>query len=310
MFTFREFLSEKVSHNVDVEMYVHPDDPEQHSIRVTHTAINEVLTVDPNAPDTLGGGIHRALSKFRPTPAALSNPDELTRQFHLHLWKNGYYSDAQSHPVVLNPREQAFKAGWKAQLQGRPGKHQRYHQDLKAYNPDKPPSRSSDLINPTTAVWSTRSPTKISASKDDKDQVPYSSTAGNIHVFDDSKAYHRAANSGDAPNPNNRHFIRATGIRRLPPGGLAALGFAKEVKTGLGGEGTRMGDDFDAYMKSKRPNNDNLRSQVRAKLKVKPDETDEEVGKRKRLGDWVNGNFPEFHPDHPDNQTKPKVQSK
>lgn len=312
MFTFKEFLSEDIKHNLDLEIYLHPTDPLQHIIKTKHIAVTEALTVDPNAPDTLEGGLHRALSKFK--PRSLDHAS-ITNGLHEYLYKNGYMTNASSHPLVLSPEQQAFKSEWKQQLTGKPGKHEKLHQDLTAYNPEKPPEKKGQLINPVTGVWSTRGATKISASKDDKDQIPNASTAGNIHVFDDSKAYHRA--SGE----RNRWFARISGITRIPPGGLASvprrvpltpeqqkqypnhdpINYGVRVRTGLTGQGTRMADDLTNFMADKKENGDKLGAEVKRELTPYENEQPHEKAKRERLDAWVRENYPRMHPDHPEN---------
>src|SRR6185437_8499725 len=112
MFTFAQYLSEarKHNHHFDVIVELHPAKPSHVSVLSHHDGgLHEKQYIEKEQ-DHLGGHLFKVLGAFHPSKL---DHHTIANEFHEHLHKHGYYAFTPSHPLVMSPKEQHFKAEFK-----------------------------------------------------------------------------------------------------------------------------------------------------------------------------------------------------
>jgi len=259
-----------------VEMHLHPK--KGHIIKVMHgpAPLDEVRE---NEPDVLDGQTHKMLSEFKPSSY---DHDTITREFHKHLEKHGYYSAAKSHPLVESPEDQKAKNEiLRKTTLGGMGKHEGIHQD----------SLGNDSSRYVT-TWSSGDPTKIYSGKTSSTHMPNATKTGHPTLFDDSRVYH------SAPGGSDRWFVRASEIRKIPEGGIPSEARKKKKspdrlkdkvgkwhKIQLARANLHMSNAAEA---EKSGNRKQMEKHLEKAARV--------VKKHKETLDWLSKNYPEYHP--------------
>lgn len=275
MLPFKFFLSEarQSQKSFHVEMHLHEtEDPIVKLVR--GRGIMSEKQYHKNEAEHLGGKLFKILGKFKPTSL---NHDVITHEFHKHLHDHGFYSHAPTHPMVMSPREQAFKSEFK-HLTTRSGLvgHEIPHHDGGR-------GQGSSTMGRHVAIWSTRGPTHIFTN--DNKRIKTATKAGHTTVFNDEKVKHAAS------GVKNRWFLRAGEIRQIPTSGLQGPVKGHGVK--------QYGKDFASYVMHKKPHVSRLHRDVldwhkrNQKHKIG---TPEHAEHQQKLG-WIAENYPEMHPD-------------
>lgn len=235
--------------------------------------------------DTIDDNLHKVIGEF--TPSSYDH-DTIAREFHHHLYKNGYYMHTDSHPLVMGPADQAFKSGFKKQIaRKRAGKevsaHELPHQDG---SPSRNVPPGGLGIGRFVGLWSTRGSTNVYPVDTKKDPKTGQLTKGPIEgatsdnyvsIIDDSRVKHAA--SGEI----NRWFLRAGEIRRIPPTGLVSP------------SGKQYGNDIESYINDKRHNLQKHRRDIKDYFNDRNGNKSTPEEKARTL-QWIKDNHPKFDP--------------
>jgi hypothetical protein len=154
--------------------------------------------------EDLGGDAYKVLGEFKPSSL---DHKTIQKEFHHHLAKHGFYSHSDVHPLVRSPKDNEHLTHWGKITSGR-AKHEGWHSDSTG---DK--TQNDKLVG----VWSTKHSTKIRRAGE-HGEIHHASQAGHTTVFDDRKAQHKASGH------NDRWFVRAQNIRKIPKQGLTLPG--------------------------------------------------------------------------------------
>lgn len=271
---FKSFLNEERFPSFDVELHLHPHDPP-----IVHIIKKGALKEWQYHPHEAEGEHHdvhlyKHLGKFKPSSL---DHHTITKEFHEHLAKHGYYSHAPSHPMVLSPKEQHFKSEFKKRVSpiGK-AQHERPHHDA-GYGP------KTKTVGRYNALWSTKGSTHV-FHNDKNERIHAATKDSHVTVIDDKAVRHAASGHHD------RWFVRASEIRKIPRGGITA-----PTKSG---KEQHFGHDINSYINSKRASSGGPKRDVlefhQKHLKAGTAGT----GKHKEVMDWVKKEHPEFHPDH------------
>lgn len=261
MLSLKNYLirEETASPKFEVMMHLHPNHPP-----IVHVVRKALVTEGEGEDDPIHGEAFRSLGEFKPSSL---DHDTITHEFHKHLHKHGMYSSAPSHPMVLSPKQYKFKDEFKAKTSknGRV-KHNIVHQDYGS-------GRLKDYPHPHIGVWSSREPTHLHHMSGGR--IHDASKDGHAVVFNDNKVKHRASDD------NNRWFIHASDVRKIPKEGLT------------GHDGKHYGKDIEGYLKTNKPAQSKLRRNV-----LEFDKKEHGTAKHKEVMDWIKKEHPDFHPDH------------
>lgn len=270
MRTFNQHLSETTdpeSHTVEIHLH------EKKSPVVILTKNGNLMEkmYHKNEGDHIDGKLYKVLGKFKPTSL---DHQTIMKEFHHHLYKHGYYAHSPTHPLVMSPKEQAFKSELKglASKSG-VGKHERPHRDGGS-------GSSRFTMSRHVALWSTKGSTHIFTDKNKR--IPQASIDGRTTIVNDEKAKHAASGERD------RWFLRQAEIRKLPPKGLHL--------PGKGGKVHHYGDDIDTYVLHKEAYKSKIRRDVLDFHKKTMVPGTMEHSKKKEFHSLLK-KFPEFHPD-------------
>src|ERR1700692_4188427 len=255
MKTFKQHISEtKKQPSFSVKMYLH----HKHA-PIIYIIKNSTLK-ENNEEDPIGSAAYKSLGHFKPSSL---DHDTITKEFHEHLHKHGLYSSAPSHPMVLSPKQAAFKDEFKKRVSNSSwgkGGHKVMHRDYGH-------GRLMNYPHPHIGVWATQHPTHLH--KNSGEEIHNAIKPGHAAIFHDSKVKHRA------PESNDRWFLHSTDIKKIP-------------KTGLPGHG----NNIHSYIASKKPAQSKLRRDVM-------DFHRKQFGtpKHKEVMDWLSKEHPDLHPD-------------
>jgi hypothetical protein len=211
MLTFSDFFKEEIydeSPSYHVEAYFWPDkQPIFRILRTEQVQLNE----GPKKPyrsdeptDTIDDHLHKTIGNFKPSSL---DHQTIANEFHNHLAKHGYYMHSDSHPNVMSPKDQLFKAQFKRLTSTRKiPQHEMPHQDGDITKKETPRMKGMGRF---VGVWSTNDPTHIFHKKTGE-RIHGATSDGKVTIFNDSAVKHAA--SGET----NRWFVRAGEIRRIP----------------------------------------------------------------------------------------------
>lgn len=276
-------------------------------LREQKEIIVEGKPYNPNEPqDTLGGDSHKILSQFHPSSW---DHHTIAKEFHKHLHKNGYYMHTPTHPLVMSPKDQAFKSGFKRkqrEVKGLPPDptHEVPHHDG-SINRKVDPKSKVGTMGKFVALWSSQkhlpsekqNPSGVSTkiyTKDKKEIGKQHERDSSVVVNNDSETKHSAGPE------HNRWFIRAGEIRKIPPGGISA-------PTGTKGAIKHYGNDYDSYIKDRYHNVPQHHKDI---VDYHNDKTSNSTPEqKKKVMDFVQKSHPEFHDLHQSGKltTKKKV---
>jgi hypothetical protein len=281
MLNFLDFIEEarsspQVSHHAEVYFW---DDGRTPSlfrlIRTGGQNISEGGKAYTEQEDILDGELHRVIGKFTPSKY---DHDTIAREFHKHLFKNGYYMHTETHPLVMSPKDQRFKSEFKKAISKteygkKVSQHELPHHDG---SPAKTAVPGQPTMGRYVGLWSTKGSTAI-FDKDTNKPIEGATVDNHVSIINDREVKHAA--SGEM----NRWFLRAGEIRKIPKGGLVSP------------SGRRYGNDIDAYIADKRHNTPKHQQNVSDYFNDKRgnNATPEEKAKTLR---WIKKNHPDFDP--------------
>jgi hypothetical protein len=288
MLSFKQYLTEQLTGGneapIHVVLMLHPTKPPTiHYIKKNEDGESliseEILDERQYAPkehkhiDNDEG--HKMLGEFKPSKL---DHHTITKEFHEHLHKHGYYSFAPAHPLVLSPHEQKFKSEFKRKVTGRTPKHEAPHRDGGFGG------KGMGYVGRHVALWSTQGSTHIFNDKGER--IHHATKDGHVTVIDDSKVKH--ASSGH----HDRWFVRAHEIKKIPKHhGLM-------IPTPNGGNPKKFGHDIEAYHKAKKKSvGGPVRDVAEFDRKHRQAGT-AGTGIHKEVMDWVKEHHPQFHPDY------------
>lgn len=283
MLSFNQYLSEarKNDHHFDVVVKINHSHP-PHVIVVSHHggALHEKQYIEKEQ-DHLGGHLYKVLGHFQPSKL---DHDTITKEFHEHLHKHGYYAFTPSHPLVMSPKEQHFKAAFKDKaFKGKGAKFEKPHHDLGFGG------KGTGRAGRFTALWSTKGSTHIfhhENSPTPNARYHEAEKAGHVAIINDKAVRHAASGEKD------RWFIRQGEVKKIPKSGLVL-----RTKDGV----KHFGHDLHSFMAAKTKSVGGPRREVREwhnrQLKIQ-----QRTGKvdphHAHVMDWVKKNYPEYHPEH------------
>jgi hypothetical protein len=284
MKTFNQFLTEarKEETHYSAEISIHPAQP-IHVLLVRHTKAMPQKLMEKLYPekeqDHLGGHMYKVLGEFHPSKL---DHHTITKEFHEHLHKHGYYAYTNSHPLVMSPKEQHFKAAFKEKaFKGKGAKFERPHHDGGFGG------KGTGKMGRFTALWSTKGSTHVF--HNDNKRIPEASKDSHTTIINDQKVKHAASGEKD------RWFIRQGEIKKLPKHGLML------PPEKPGGAPRRFGHDVEAYYAAKKKSVGGPRREVREwhnrQLKIQK-RTGKVDPHHHEVMNWVKQNHPEYHPDH------------
>lgn len=256
-------------------------------------SILEGKPYNPNEPqDTLDGNAYKILSQFHPSSW---DHHTIATEFHQHLHKHGYYMHTTTHPLVMSPKDQAFKSGFKRKQREVKGlrpdpTHEVPHHDG-SINRIVDSKSKMGTMGRFVALWSSQkhipiedqNPSGVSTrlyTKDGKEVGKQRERDSYVVLNNDSENKHAAGPE------HNRWFIRAGEIRKIPPEGISA-------PTGKKGEIKHYGNDHDSYIKDRLYNQP---THYRDLLDFSNDKTSNYTPEQKeKVMNYVKQNHPEFH---------------
>lgn len=277
MGNFKAFLIEEKNSAFHAELHIHPHHPPIVHIYHGPGPIDE-KQYNPKEHDHLHGEAHKMIGEFKPSKL---DHHTITKEFHEHLHKHGFYAFAPSHPLVLSPKEQKFKQEFKHRALGKTAKYEKPHHDGGFGG------KGTGQMGRFTAVWSTKGPTKIY--HNDNKEIHGATQPHHVTVFNDQKVKHSA--SGE----NDRWFVRAGEIKKIPKAGL----LMRKTKA-QGGGVHRFGNDIHSFIKAKKASAGGPRREVQEFHLKHQKRGTTGIGVHKETMDWIKKEHPEFHPDHKD----------
>lgn len=278
--TFYQFITEapKEDHHYDVTVELSYSKPPHVVVVSHHSSLHEKQYIEKEH-EHLGGHLFKVLGHFQPS---VLNHETITREFHHHLYKHGYYAFTPSHPLVMSPKEQKFKAEFKNKaFKGKGAKFEKPHHDLGFGG------AGTGRAGRFTALWSTKGPTHIFTHEKEgpAKQIHAASIPGHTTIINDKAVRHAASGELD------RWFIRQGEVKRIPKRGLI-------LKTAHGVK--HFGHDIEAFHNAKTPSRGGPRREVR-EWHLRQQKIAARTGKvdphHQETMNWVKEHYPEYHPD-------------
>ena len=302
MLRFKAFINEEATaKNIGytADLYLHPTEKPIVYIYKKGVPLDEaakdwslptVTSKDPNDPTKTGRvrELHhthvelpedhhlKAFAAFKPT--SLDDHAKTMEEFHKHLAAHGLYSATDKHPMHKTPHMQKCEDGVHDILGG--GKHERWHTDSTGAlgKPGAPAPRDAAVYSSSHA--STHVGKAVGRKGKDEVVEPLNpgTKPGSVHVFDDYGEQIPGNKPGEtqgdsrhkAPSREergDRHFIRASDIRKIPEQGIP--------KKGGGYYNHNTSEGIADYIKDKISSNE--KNNMHNKLRVK-------------IGKWISDN--------------------